>query len=318
LEVLVSVDRRSAAARLGSRISELIRRGSSFAAAVQSLSDAFPPIYRGMIKVGDKTGSVERIFSRLRSYLKEQKTLSDKISAALAYPVMVLCLALAGSLALVVFVMPKLETIFGGFGGNSAETIRQNIRTIEILLSCFAGTLAATILGMAVLRRLGRSHAELGRFLDYRLLRFPILGEFLSIRESLNFSFAMEVLSSGGVPVEAALEEAAEVVSNRAYRHSLGRVRERVINGGNLSGAFAADPVFPVYMSRWIAIGEKSGRTETVFTQIRSYFQEAVEQRTAKFLLLIEPALIAAIGLILLGLIAGIVLPLFSVYGNLL
>jgi type II secretory pathway component PulF len=142
------------------------------------------------------------------------------------------------------------------------------------------------------------------------------LGAFLSTRESLNFSFAMEILSSGGIPIESALEEAAQVVSTRAYRHSLFIVRERVINGGNLSAAFAQDKIFPPYMSRWIVIGERSGRTETVFSQIRSYFQEEIEQQTAKFLLLIEPALITVIGGVLMGLIIGIILPLFSIYGN--
>jgi type II secretory pathway component PulF len=321
LEVLVTTDRRSngrAPAVLGNRISEIIRRGASFAGAIQTMDDVFPQIYRGMIKVGDKVGSVERIFSRLRNYLKEQKTLGDKISAALIYPVMVLSLSMAGVLALVFFVMPKLETIFGGFGGDSAERIRQNIHAIELLLSCFAGIVFTLILSTVVLFCLGKHRSEFGRFLDYRLLKIPLLGTFLSTKESLNFSFAMEVLSSGGLPIESALEEAAQVVSNRAYRHSLFMVRDRVINGGNLSAAFASDKIFPPYMGRWIAIGEKSGRTETVFSQIRSYFQEEIEQQTAKFLLLIEPALITLIGVVLMGLIAGIVLPLFSIYANVL
>jgi type II secretory pathway component PulF len=318
LEVLVSSDCRSAASALGTRLLELIRRGSSFAEAVRSLDNIFPPVYRGMINVGDKAGSVEKVFSRLRNYLNRQKNLKDKISAALVYPVMVLFLAVAGSLGLIFFVMPKLETIFGGFNENSAEEIRRNISAIKLLLSCFAGTAAVVIPAAVILFHIGRFYEKPGLFLDSLLLRVPVLGMFLSIRESLNFSFAMEALTSGGVPVETALAEAAGSVSNRMYCRSLSLVRKQVIRGGSLSAAFASDPVFPVYISRWIAVGEKSGRTETVFTQIRSYFQDLIEQRTTKFLLLIEPALIIAIGVILLGLIVGIVLPLFSVYGNII
>jgi type II secretory pathway component PulF len=318
LEILVSSDRRSAVSFLGSRILELIRQGSSFAEAIQTLDGIFPPVYRGMIKVGDKAGSVEKVFSRLRNYLDRQKTLKDKISAALAYPIMVLALALAGSFALTFFVMPKLETVFGGFGGNSAEEIRQNIHTIKLLLSCFTGGIVVAVPVVTILFHLSKAYQKLGLIFDNLLLRIPILGAFLSIRESMNFSFAMEVLTSGGVPVETALAEAAVAVSNMAYRRSLFLVREQVINGGSLSVAFASDTVFPVYISRWMTVGEKSGKTETVFTQIRSYFQELIEQRTAKFLLLVEPALIIVIGIIILGLIMGIVFPLFSVYGNLI
>jgi type II secretory pathway component PulF len=318
LEVLVSADLRSAASLLGNRILELIRRGSSFAEAVQTMDGVFPPVYRGMIRVGDKAGSVEKVFSRLRNYLDRQKTLKDKISAALAYPAMVLFLALAGSLGMVFFIMPKLETVFGVFGGNSAEEIRRNIGVIKLMLSGFAGTAVVTLTAAVILFRLGKTRENIGLFVDGLCLKIPVLGVFLSLRESLNFSFAMEVLASGGVPVETALAEAAGAVSNRAYRLSLLRVRDRVMSGGSLSAAFAADPVLPPYISRWTAVGEKSGRTETVFTQIRLYFQDLIERRTTKFLLLIEPALIITIGIILMGLIAGIVLPLFSVYGNIL
>jgi type II secretory pathway component PulF len=271
-----------------------------------------------MIRVGDKAGSVEQIFPRLSAYLKDQKKLRDKVSAALAYPVLVLILAIAGSAGLILFVLPKMETIFGSFGGNSAEQIHRNIDTIKTLMLCFLCALGIGIIGVIVLKRLSAVHKELARTLDYQLLRLPLAGAFLSSWESLNFSFAMEVLTGGGVPVEAALPEAEAVVSNRAYRRALREVRTSVINGGNLSRAFGEQKIFPPYLSRWIAIGESSGRTEKIFSQVRSYFQEEIDKRTGQFLLLIEPVLIVAIGIVILCLVTGIILPLFSVYGNLL
>jgi type II secretory pathway component PulF len=159
---------------------------------------------------------------------------------------------------------------------------------------------------------------DLARRFDSALLRLPLAGKFLSFWESLNFSFAMEALSGGGIPVENALEEAEAVVSNRAYRMALKQVREAVFNGKNLSSAFKEQKIFPPCLSQWIAIGESSGKTEKIFTQVRSYFQEETERMSAQFLLLIEPALIGIIGAVILGFVVGIVLPLFSIYGNIL
>jgi type II secretory pathway component PulF len=108
------------------------------------------------------------------------------------------------------------------------------------------------------------------------------------------------------------------MVSNRAYRQSLLEVREKVLGGCSMAAAFGEETLFPPTLSRWISIGEQSGKTDQVFARISAFFQDEIEQRTSKFLLLIEPAMIALIGLVLLALGGGIVLPLFSIYGTIL
>jgi type II secretory pathway component PulF len=319
LDVLVRADdRKSGAGLLGRRISREIAKGASFAQAVQGMEDSFPPIYRGLVKVGDLVGSVERIFPRLNAYLGDQKKLRDKVSAALAYPALVLSAALLGIIGLVVFIMPKLESIFASFGGPSAGQIQENLgvmKTVFLFLGGSLSTLAAAVIGVKVL---GRVNQEAAHFFDRRLLGLPLIGKFLSSWETLNFSFAMEVLTGGGVPVENAIPEAAALVANTAYRRALLRIRERVLNGGGLSRAFAGEKLLPSYLSQWIAIGEKSGGSEKIFSQIRFYFQGEIERSSSRFLLLIEPALILIIGAVMLALVVGIILPLFSMYGNLL
>ncbi|MDR2404406.1 MAG: type II secretion system F family protein [Spirochaetaceae bacterium] len=318
LEVFTSINGKSAAGLLGQRLSILIRKGFSFARAVSSMEDAFSPIYRGMIGIGDKAGSVEGIFPRLSAYLRDQKKLRDKISAALAYPVLVLGAAVSGGLGLVLFVIPKLEAVFAGFAGKAAEQIQANIRTAEILLIALPALLILCTAGFLLAKRAGRTNEDFACFRDALLFRLPLFGRFFSSWESLNFTFAMEVLTGGGVSVETAIGEASGVTTNHAYRRALRRVREKLINGGSITKAFSEEKIFPVYMSRWIAVGERSGRTEKIFSRIRIFFQEEIERQTTGLLLLIEPALIAAVGVFMLAMITGIIVPLFSIYGNLI
>lgn len=317
LEVFTSINGKSPAGILGQRLSVLIGKGASFARAVSSMEDTFPPIYRGMIGVGDRAGSVEAIFPRLSAYLGDKKKLGDKISAALAYPALVLGVAVSGGLGLVLFVIPKLEAVFAGFAGTGAERIRANIRTTETLLIALTALLVLCAAGFLLVKRAGRANEDFACLTDALLFRLPLLGRFLSSWESLNFSFAMEVLTGGGVSVETAIGEAAAVITNRAYRRALRRVREKLINGGSIARAFSEEKIFPVYMSRWIAVGERSGKTEKIFSRVRLFFQEEIERQTAGLLLLIEPALIAAVGIFMLAMITGIIVPLFSIYGNL-
>ncbi|MDR0451791.1 MAG: type II secretion system F family protein [Treponema sp.] len=303
---------------LAGGILDRVRSGASFAQAVFSMNETFPPIYRGMIRVGYKAGSVERIFPRLGSYLKNQKKLREKTAAALSYPLLVLFLAIAGTIGMAFFVLPKMEAVFGSFGGGQAETIRGNIAAMKTAMLSFAGLALFLAASAAAVKKLGGFLPRIRRYFDRVILRLPLIGGFFSAWESLNFSFAMEVLSSGGVSVEEALGEAGAVVSNSAYREALREVREEVLNGTSLSRAFRGKALFPSLLGRWIAIGESSGQTERIFSQMRSYFQEEIDRRMNRFLLLIEPALIALIGAVILFFVVAVVLPLFSAYGNIL
>lgn len=303
---------------LAEGLSDAVRKGSTFAAAVAAADDRFPPLYRGMVAVGDRVGSVEKIFPRLASYLRDRKALSDKVSGALAYPLFVLAVSGLGTLGLVFFLLPRLEAIFLGFGGPAAATIRANVAAMKAAFGVLAAAMAACGAAAAAAAVARGRDEGFARSLDALALRLPAVGSFASAAETLNFAFAMETLASGGVPVEAALAEAAAVVANRAYRAAVLEAREEVLRGKALSAAFAGRKELPPYLARWMAVGERTGQTEKVFSQVRSYFQAEVERRSTRFMALAEPALVALIGGLLLALVVGFVVPLFSMYGSIL
>jgi type II secretory pathway component PulF len=236
----------------------------------------------------------------------------------LAYPALVLSAAIAGTLGLVCYVMPKMEQIFSGFGGEAGLQLRANMQAMERLFTALLAVVFAAAFAVIFLGVYRKTNEDLAYQIDRRLLNLPILGRFIASWETLNFSFAMEVLSGAGMRVEDGIRAAAAMVSNRAYRRSLMTIREKVLGGYGMAAAFGEETLFPPTLSRWISIGEQSGKTDQVFARISSFFQDEIEQRTSKFLLLIEPAMIALIGLVLLALVGGIVLPLFSIYGTIL
>jgi type II secretory pathway component PulF len=318
LEAFAVIGRNSAAGFLGRTLLEYIHKGASFAQAVELMEDSFPPIYRRMVRVGNTVGSVERIFPRLSNYLRNKRKLRDKISAALIYPLLVLVIAFFLTLGIVFFVMPKMELIFSGFGGDAGNSIRSNMQALALGLIIPGSILVFTPGVLWIARKTETAGYELNSFIDRLLLKLPIIGGYIASWETFNLAFAMEVLTGGGISVEDAVTEAANLVSNNYYRQSLVRVRERVLNGGSLAWAFLENAVFPPSLGHWIAVGERAGKTEQVFAQIRSYFQDELDRRSSKFILLIEPVMIAVIGIVTLCLVAGILLPLFSVYGTIL
>jgi type II secretory pathway component PulF len=270
-----------------------------------------------MISVGDRIGSVEKIFPRLKMYLENRKTITDKLTSALAYPVMVLFVTVFGGAALIAFVLPRLEAIFSGFGGTAAETIKANINSLQIGMIYTIAIFLFLIITFIVLSKIAGNNREIAYQLHKTLLHTPVIGGFLSTWQTLNFAFAMETLVSGGVSVELAISESLAVISNEAYARALVDVKNEIIKGISLSEAFNKHTEFPEYMMRWLIIGEKTGKTERIFAQIRTYFQKEVEQLSSKYMTLIEPVLITVVGLFLLMLILKIIVPFFSMYGTL-
>jgi type II secretory pathway component PulF len=176
-------------------------------------------------------------------------------------------------------------------------------------------TAAASCIGCAVFRR--RS-TRFTLFSDYVLLNIPLFGVFIKAVQTMDFAFAMEMLTGAGIHVHTALRETAAVVRNRAYGKALVDVHAMLLKGETLSAAFGGFREFPPYIATWIAVGERTGAVESVFTQIREYFQEDVDAMSEKLMGLLEPCLILVVGIMVLMMILQFVLPIFSLYGRLL
>lgn len=318
LEILSTMDNKSGSSALSANLLEMIKKGYSFASSVNEFTDYFSAVYRGIINVGDKIGSVEKIFPKLKSYLEDQKKIKDKISSALLYPILVLITASLSFIAMIFFVFPKLRNMFAEFGGTTAIKLEQNIHNIELGLIIYLITIIAIILFIIIVRTIAKRNDSVRYTFDNFVLKLPIIGKITIYKEILNFSFAMETLVSSGITIEAALQESMAVLTNKAFEKALSDIRTRIIKGESLSTAFAKHNVFPSYITKWMLVGERSGNTEQIFTQIKKYYQSEIDIITTKFMALIEPALIILIGIILITLIITVVIPVFSMYGEIL
>ncbi len=295
-----------------------IRKGASFAAAIEGPGVSFPPLYRGMIRIGDRIGSVESVFPRLSRYLADRKALRDKLVGASAYPLMVLIFAVLGTMVISFVLLPRVADLFSQLGGAVAEDIRSRM---DYAFALFRGFAVFLILGTGAAAFLAVRRRGEGRFpimIDRAILHLPLIGTFVRSSEILNFALAMEILSTSKISLEISLTEAAAVVGNNAFRKEILSLRESVVKGNSLSRACSESRELPPYIARWVAVGEHTGTPERVFAQIRRYFQSDVERFTSRITALIEPVLIILVGLIVLFLILTFVMPLFSLYETLI
>jgi general secretion pathway protein F len=316
LEVAQTVFTRGEGNELVALLREKLNKGGSFTEALESAGAGFPPFYTGMIRIGERIGSLDQVFSRLSTYLKEEKALRDRFSSALIYPAIVLGVAALSAVFIVLVLFPRLRDIFNQLdqgAAGSVEAVMNGLNAAICVVGVVLGIVIALVVAMIVARR--RS-GPLAVRIDRLLLSLPLVSTFLMQRELLNFTFAMEALTNAGVGVEEALAEGAGTATNRALQAEVRMIRERLLKGERLSAAFARSALFPERISRWMSIGERVGHVEKVFGQLRAYYQQEVEKWINRLMALVEPALIVALGALIAAFVVFFIIPVFSLFGN--
>lgn len=317
LEVAQTIFTNGKLNQIATSILASVKKGASFHEALSRLGESFPPMYNGMVRVGEKIGSLEAALKGLSRYMSEKQKLKEKFIGSMIYPFIVMGVAFVGIVILVTFILPRIKVIFSQLGAQLPERIESLAGVMNALTA--VGAAAAGLCVVCLLFYLVIRHREgtLSRFVDRALLKTPILGGIRFLRENLNFLFAMETLTNGGFTVEEALLESGSVVSSSAIRQSIVEAREKILKGEALSSAFSKGSIFPEKMIRWINIGEKSGRIERAFGQLRAYYQREAEKWSSRFMTLIEPILILFLGLTIFLFIILFIVPIFSMYGSL-
>ncbi len=318
LVVFQGLAARPAASHLAKSVLDALRSGDSLHTALSRYDSVFSPLYLSMIRIGEKTGSVDGVLKILSDYLRLLQSIRGKIRNALIYPVLVLVLAVAGSFAIAFFVAPRMAEILSVFRPD-ASGLRgsDSVPRLSALRGLLLSSVAVCALSVAALpaRRLSSGFAE---FLDGLALRLPGIGMVLAHFETLNFSFAMEMLVSSGFSLPEALRESAVCVGNRAYRKALARILVSLERGERLSDSFLREKSLPAHIGMWLAVAEETGNVSASFSHIRSFFQAGLEDATGRIVSTIEPAAILVVGIIVMILVIQFVVPVFAMYGKVL
>jgi type II secretory pathway component PulF len=304
--------------RLCAELRQAIVNGERFHQALSLFSPSFSPLYISLVRIGETTGSVERVFNKLTQYLRRQKEVKRKIIQAMAYPVTVCLTTVAVSFFIVIFVLPKMKIILEMFSTDiSLSGVESGFNSITATITVMIASvmfLAALIVSFVKLRRRVPS---LARRVDGVLLHIPLLGPLLKIFSAGDFAFSMDLLCSSGVTFMNALRQSAEVIVNRAFRHAVEAIAREIADGGSITRAFGRYNVFPDYVVSWVSIGERTGSVERIFSQIHAYFNSETENIISSVVIAAEPLFILLAGSMVVFMVWKFVLPVFSLIGGL-
>jgi general secretion pathway protein F len=294
-----------------SRVKERLAEGKGLAVALAEETPLFSESYISMVAAGEASGALDTILERLADFLEEQEAIRSKVTTALAYPLLMAVVGGGVMLFLLAFVIPKITTVFAD---NKAA-----LPLITIVLLKVSNMLRQgwwlLLLAVAGVLLTYRRLMKLDRFQlrrDSLLLKAPLFGALLQKLLLARFAKILGLLLSSGVPVIRAMEITAEAVVNRAYRIFLGEAKIELIEGGKLSTTLARSPLFPPLLIHLIGIGEQSGTLDAMLNKAGSAFEREFDTATTRFMALLEPVMVLAMGLAVGFVVVAVLLPIFE------
>ena len=315
LEMIAQGHAKVSMRKLLGEITEEVKAGNPLSSALRKHPNYFDDLYCDLVYTGEQSGALELIYDRIATYKEKAEALKSKIKKAMFYPIAVVVVAFIVTTILLVFVVPQFEEIFSSFGAElPAFTqfvlgISRFVQDYGIFIAIAVGT-AGFLFGRAY-----KKSQKLRDSCDKLVLKIPVIGEILKKASIARFTRTLATTFSAGVPLIGALESAAGASGNAVYREAILYMRKEVAGGIPMHVAMRATNVFPDMVTQMIAIGEESGAVDEMLSKIATIYEAEVDDMVDGLTSLLEPMIMAVLGVVIGGLIVAMYLPIFDM-GN--
>lgn len=294
-----------------------VSSGTGFAASLRAHPRYFDDLFCSLIDAGEQSGTLETMLARVANYKEKTEALKRKIKKAMTYPSAVVAVAIVVTGVLLVKVVPVFAETYESFGG-SLPAFTQLIMSI----SEFAQRWWLVIIGAAVavgiaFTQARRRSPRFSALVDKVALKLPIVGNIFHDAVIARFSRTLSTTFAAGVPLIEALESVAGAAGNAVYSKAVFQVRDDVATGITLNTSMRNTGVFPVMLLQLTAIGEESGSLDEMLGRAADHYEEAVDNAVDNLTTLLEPMIMAVLGVLVGGLLIGMYLPIFNL-GNVL
>lgn len=289
-----------------------IEAGISFCDSLAKHPKVFSELYINMSRAGESSGMLDEILDRLATYLEKTAALTRKIQSSLVYPAVVVSMAILITSVLLLKVVPTFKGIFNVLGQELPLPTRILIVVSDMFRHNFLFTLGALAVLIFMLKKYIQMEKGRYRFDSFKL-KVPILGELFRKISVAKFSRTFSTLVKSGVSVLSALDIVGKTSGNKVVEEAVINCSKAVRNGESIATPFLRSKVFPPMVCRMISVGEQTGQLEKMLGKIADFYDEQVDAATSALTSLIEPLVIAFLGIVIGGIVISLFLPVFKI-----
>jgi len=312
LDILSSEAENPTLKQIIDRIREAVERGMLLAQAMSVFPDLFHEFYRSMVEVGETTGRLDESLAQLAIYLEKQAQLRSKILSALAYPGLLVTVAITVLVFLLIWVVPLFSGLFQEMGESLpwlTQMVIQVADSIRTHLLVVAGILGGTVFGVKWMLHDGSGR----KVIDGLILRIPFLGSVFRKAAIVRFARTLGFLIRRGVSLLPAMDVAGTVMGNRVLAKSLKNSAAEVQDGKPLSETLRTSGEFPPLLTQMIKVGESTGSLDDMLDKVADLFEQEVDRSVATFTSVLEPLVILVVGSGIALVVVAMYLPIFSI-----
>ena len=289
-----------------------VETGSTLAEALRQYPVQFDDLFCNLVDAGEKGGILEALLHKIATYKEKTEALKAKVKKAMFYPMAVMVVAFIITAILLVYVIPQFEDLFRGFGAD-LPALTLFVMELSKVFQAWWYAILATIVGATMAFKQAKLRSEkFRRLLDRIALKLPIIGEIQNKSIIARFARTLATMFAAGVPLVEALESVAGAAGNSVYGDAILRIRDDVATGSQLQVSMKNTGMFPGMVVQMVAIGEESGSLDQMLGKVADFYEEEVDALVDGLSSLLEPIIMAFLGVIIGGLVIAMYLPIFQ------
>jgi type IV pilus assembly protein PilC len=293
-------------------IKQDVEGGTSLHEALGKHPLHFDDLYVNLVEAGEQAGALEALLDKIATYKEKTEALKKKVKKALFYPAAVMVVAVIVTVILLLFVIPQFESLFKGFGADLpafTQFVINMSRWLQDNWHISFGVAGGAVYAFIYFKKRSKAMRE---WLDRISLKVPIIGPILYKSAIARFSRTLSTMFAAGVPLVEALESVAGATGNIVFENAVLKMRDEVATGQRLQRAMENTGLFPNMVIQMIAVGEEAGALDSMSAKVATFYEAEVDNAVDSMSALLEPLIMAVLGVLIGGLVIAMYLPIFK------
>ncbi|MEJ2141717.1 MAG: type II secretion system F family protein [Gammaproteobacteria bacterium] len=289
-----------------------IESGSNLSDALAKHPRYFDELYCNLVAAGEHAGILDTILDKIATYKEKTEAIKAKIKKAMFYPTAVIVVAFIITTILMIFVIPEFASLFAGFGADLPAITKTVISISEFFQAywwAIFGGIGITIYGIKELKHRSK---KFNIFLDRTSLKVPIIGPILNKAAIARYARTLSTMFAAGVPLVEAMTSVAGAVGNIVFKEGVLVIKDEVATGTQLNVAMKNSQLFPNMVVQMTAIGEEAGSMDSMLSKVADFYEEEVDNAVDGLSSLLEPIIMAFLGVVIGGLVVAMYMPIFQ------
>lgn len=296
-------------------VKQEVAAGNSFAASLRKKPEYFDDLYCSLVNAGEQAGALETLLDRVATYKEKTEALKAKIKKAMTYPIAVLVVAIVVSGILLIKVVPQFQEVFSSFGAALPAFTLMVIALSEAVQEWWFIMLGGVIAASFAIRNFHKKSLKFRNWTDRLVLKIPVIGQILYKSAVARYARTLSTTFAAGVPLVEALDSVSDATGNVVFKNAVNSIKADVSSGSPMHQSMRTTGVFPTLAIQMTAIGEESGALDDMLDRVATIYEAEVDNMVDSLTSLMEPMIMAVLGVVVGGLVIAMYLPIFQL-GN--